>query len=104
MFHYRENTPTAPEIIQSYWDLHTETRDESGVLLTLPEHVLSFRLSGIQALLDEKQESASAMVGMQSWLDRVSRDVIDERNFTLAVKTQLICPSGSQCALDGHPS
>lgn len=41
MFHYRENTPTAPEVIQSYWDLHTETRDESGVLLTLPEHVLS---------------------------------------------------------------
>lgn len=30
------------------------------------------------------------------------RDVLDECDFTLAVKTQLIYPSGSQLTVDGH--
>jgi hypothetical protein len=43
------------------------------------------------------------MVKIQRWLSRVSRDVLDECDVTLAVRTQLIYPSGSQSAVDGNP-
>ncbi|KAK7967332.1 uncharacterized protein PG986_001609 [Apiospora aurea] len=47
--------------------------------------------------------ATSGLVAIQGWMSKHCRDVLDESDFTLAVKTQLIYPSGSQEALDGHP-
>ncbi|PYH95065.1 hypothetical protein BO71DRAFT_474570 [Aspergillus ellipticus CBS 707.79] len=74
-----------------------------GIMLTQPDHVLSSRLSGLQVTSDNHMESAQVMIPMQTWLDQFSRDVVDECDFALAVKTQLIYPSGTQLAVDGHP-
>ena len=43
------------------------------------------------------------MIKIQEWISKVSRDVIDEANSILAVRTQLIHPSGTQRTIDGHP-
>lgn len=43
------------------------------------------------------------MMGVQNWLDTSCRDILDESDFTLSTKTQLIYPSGPQAAVDGHP-
>lgn len=43
------------------------------------------------------------MVEIQQWLDESCRDILDESDFTLSAKTQLIYPSGPQTAVDGHP-
>lgn len=43
------------------------------------------------------------MIKMQQWLDRNARDVLDECDVSLAIRTQLIYPSGFQTAVDGHP-
>ena len=72
-------------------------------MLPQPDHILSFKLSGLQALADNRLATAGNMISVQSWLDRYFRTVIDECDFTLAVKTQLIYPSGTQLAVDGHP-
>jgi hypothetical protein len=74
-----------------------------GVILNAPEHVLSYKLSGMQHLADSKLEAAREMVQFQSWLTATCRDVLDESDFTLAVKTQLIYPSGPHISVDGHP-
>jgi hypothetical protein len=54
-------------------------------------------------MLDERMSEASVMLKVEAWLRRVCRDVLDESDFTLAVRTQLIYPSGSHTIVDGHP-
>lgn len=88
--------------LQLYEDLHQEILLGRGVVLNSPEHILSFRLSGLQSLVNESR-FARKMLDFQSWLDTTSRDVLDESDVSLAVKTQLIYPSGKQIAVDGHP-
>ncbi|KAA8641674.1 uncharacterized protein ATNIH1004_011810 [Aspergillus tanneri] len=64
---------------------------------------LSLAANGLQCLSDLRLESASRIISITDWLTRVCRVVVDESGFSLAVKTQLIYPSGSQLPLDGHP-
>lgn len=101
---FSRRSPTEPATIEDYRALHKQVLQSRGIILTLPEHVLSFRLSGFQCLSDSKINSSSAILSTDSWFTRTCRDVIDECDFSLAVKTQLIYPSGSQLPLDGHPN
>ncbi|KAF3192372.1 hypothetical protein TWF225_000621 [Orbilia oligospora] len=100
---FSRQTSTSPENIKAFHDIHLKILRSSGLMICLPEHTLSFMLSGLQRLSDGRIEEARPMVRLQSWLDKFSRDVLDESDFTLAVRTQLIYPSGSQKAFDGHP-
>ena len=43
------------------------------------------------------------MIKFQAQLDKYARDVFDESDVPLAIRTQLIYPSGSQVTIDGHP-
>ena len=46
---------------------------------------------------------AGRMMAFQGWLEHASRDLLDEADHTLAVRTQLIYPSGPETTVDGHP-
>ncbi|KAK6334542.1 hypothetical protein TWF730_003756 [Orbilia blumenaviensis] len=100
---FSRQTSTSPDVIQGFHDIHSKIMKSSGLMICLPEHTLSFMLSGLQRLSDGRIEEASPMIRLQGWLSKFSRDVLDESDFTLAVRTQLIYPSGSQKAFDGHP-
>ena len=100
---FSRKTPTDYDTIKLYGKLHMDIMKSSGVMLCLPEHILSFRLSGIQRLSDERQNEAKQMIQVDNWMKRSSRDVLDECDVTLAVRTQLIYPSGSLNTVDGHP-
>ncbi|KIW06394.1 uncharacterized protein PV09_02847 [Verruconis gallopava] len=100
---FSRRTQTNLNVLKLYSDLHYRTLHNSGVMLTIPEHVLSFKLSGFQHLVDGKLEEAREMIEFQSWLERHSRDVLDESDFSLSVKTQLIYPSGDLMPVDGNP-
>ena len=100
---FSRRTPTDHGTIKLYHDLHRETLRSSGIILALPEHALSFKLSGQQRLSDTCITEATPMLNIQSWLERICRDILDESDYTLAVRTQLIYPSGSQSTVDGHP-
>jgi len=101
--HFSRKTPTDLQTMRTFMDIHTGIMNVSGVIVAQPEHILSFRLSGIQRFSDSVIEEAKMMVKAQSWLDRVSRDVLDESDAILATRTQLIYPSGTQSVVDGHP-
>ena len=60
-------------------------------------------LSGQQRLSDGRIGDARPMIHLQKWLQTTCRDILDECDHTLAVRTQLIYPSGSQTVVDGHP-
>jgi hypothetical protein len=100
---FTRRSPTNTETLERYQALHRSTLESGGVMLCLPEHILSFKLSGLQRLADNQPQTAQQMVEIQQWLDKSSRDILDESDFTLSAKTQLIYPSGPQTAVDGHP-
>lgn len=100
---FSRRTSTTPDMLRLYAAHHKEILHNCGVILTTPEHILSYKLSGLQRLTDSKINEAREMVNFQSWLTDNCRDVLDESDFTLAVKTQLIYPSGPQISVDGHP-
>ncbi|KIW67043.1 hypothetical protein PV04_06320 [Phialophora macrospora] len=98
---FSRRTPYTADHLQAYAEIHGSILKCSGVIIALPEHLMSFMLSGQQRLLDRKVEEATRMIRLQRWLSRVSRDVFDESDFTMAVKTQLIYPSGPQVTVNG---
>ena len=101
---FSRRTSSELEVIDSFYRVHKDCLDNRGVILALPEHLLSFKLSGLQRILDEKVIEAKSMLKIQSWLSKTCRDVLDECDVSLAVKTQLIYPSGRQRMVDGHPN
>lgn len=100
---FSRRSPSTIDHLRLYSELHKEIRRECGVILTTSDHLLSYKLSGLQRLVDSKSEEARFMIGFQDELTKFSRDVIDESDFTLAVKTQLIYPSGPRIHVDGAP-
>lgn len=100
---YNRRTPTSSEMLHLYGSLHSETRQNCGFLLTTVDHILSFKLSGQQRLLDGNMDEARIMIRLQEQLTKGCRDIIDESDLSLGVKTQLIYPSGAQLAVDGAP-
>ncbi|KLU92347.1 hypothetical protein MAPG_11293 [Magnaporthiopsis poae ATCC 64411] len=100
---FSRRTKTTSQMLDLYARLHVDARDTRGVVLTSHEHILSFKLGGWQHLADGKTDLAAQMFKFELWLERQSRDVLDECDFTLSVKTQLNYPGGSQTAVDGQP-
>ncbi|XXH01214.1 hypothetical protein Hte_007568 [Hypoxylon texense] len=96
-------TPTKEEHIKLFHKIHHDIKKNCGIMICLPEHQMSFMLSGLQRVLDQQIPEANMMIRVQNWLKSCARDVLDECDHTLAVKTQLIYPSGSQATVDGHP-
>ncbi|KAG0648167.1 hypothetical protein D0Z07_5692 [Hyphodiscus hymeniophilus] len=100
---FSRKTSTQPDIIRSFFEIHKNIRKTSGVILGVPEHLLSFMLSGQQRLSDGLIPEAHIMISVQNWMIRHSRTILDECDYTLSMRTQLIYPSGSQKTVDGHP-
>ncbi|KAL8785599.1 MAG: hypothetical protein Q9213_003253 [Squamulea squamosa] len=101
---FSRKSPTDFESIKAYRELHRDILKSRGVLLALPEHLLSFQLSGLQELSNGHLSESISMIKLQAWFARKARDILDECDHMLAVKTQLIYPSGAQSPVDGHPN
>ncbi|KAL5619795.1 hypothetical protein FOVSG1_002017 [Fusarium oxysporum f. sp. vasinfectum] len=100
---FARRSPTDGQALELYHSLHKRTLASGGVMLCLPEHLLSFKLSGLQKLADKEAKKAQKMMNIQAWLESSSRDVLDESDLTLSSKTQLIYPSGTPTMIVGHP-
>ncbi|KAI0555746.1 hypothetical protein F4679DRAFT_3841 [Xylaria curta] len=100
---YSRRTSTKQEALDLYADLHYKTQRSHGIMLTCSEHLLSYKLFGWQKFVDSKKFTAEQMIKFQKWLDTNCRDVLDECDFTLSVKTQLNYPSGPELPVDFHP-
>lgn len=101
---FSRKSPTTTPNTDAYLNVHKQVCASRGIMVTLPEHLLSFKLSGIQCLSNGRNAEATKMLEAQDWLDRRSRDIIDEADVILAIQTQLIYPSGAQSTVDGHPT
>ncbi|KAF8729325.1 hypothetical protein RHS02_07821, partial [Rhizoctonia solani] len=87
--------------------LYEECMLQGGILLSQPEHILSFRLMGIDRLISscssKDTEVANTLRTTESWLHNHTRDVLDESDEILHVKYQLVYTVGEQQPLEDHP-
>ncbi|KAI9684828.1 MAG: hypothetical protein M1829_000203 [Trizodia sp. TS-e1964] len=100
---FSRKTPSNPTTIEAFYKIHKGILKSSGIILAQPEHLLSFKLSGVQQLSDSHISEGSLMVNVQKWLSKRARDLLDECDNILSLRTQLIYPSGTQKTVDGHP-
>lgn len=100
---FARRSPAKNYTLDRYHSIHQDVLRSGGVMLCLSEHILSFKLSGLQRLADGHLETATRMIQIQQWLDSFSRDILDESDLTLSTKNQLIYPSGPRTPVDGHP-
>jgi hypothetical protein len=75
---------------------------QRGVLLIQPEHILSFKLMAIEAVLDGRG-CANLLLETQEFFDKVSRDIVDESDENFSVKFELIYTMGSQRSIEFAP-
>ncbi|TLD29710.1 p-loop containing nucleoside triphosphate hydrolase protein [Venturia nashicola] len=77
---------------------------EKCVVLCQPEHILSFDLMGIEkSLAGADHALGSQLVKTQQWIDRNTRDLLDESDEILNVKFELVYTIGLQNAVDFSP-
>ncbi|KAI0290846.1 hypothetical protein B0F90DRAFT_1929161 [Multifurca ochricompacta] len=96
-------------VVKNIWNLYRRCITEGGVLVVQPEHMLSQKLMCIDALRTthddhEKFAIASELKEKQDWLDKVSRDILDESDEILHIRYQLVCTSGEPKPVEDHPN
>jgi hypothetical protein len=73
---------------------------DGAVLLVQPEHLLSFKLMGIERLMSAPtpadEQAARMLIDLQEWLSSKSRTVMDESDEICHVQYQLIYTAGVQ--------
>lgn len=84
-------------------ELFQECLETGGILLTQPEHVLSFELMGYERMLAGDTAVGEECLRIQSWLQWVTRDVLDESDELLSVKFELIYTIGNQMDIEFAP-
>lgn len=100
--------------------LYQDCMTSGGILLVQPEHILSFKLLGLEWLYNSEHirqtnvegtktnskndgEVARLLLGAQRWLDQYSRDILDESDEILNVKHELIYTIGNPAPIENHP-
>ncbi|KAF5344594.1 hypothetical protein D9758_013920 [Tetrapyrgos nigripes] len=93
-------TSSTLDKIQSLFRECMETR---GVLIAQPEHILSYRLMGIDRILHGSGLTRQ-LTDSYRWLSSHSRDILDESDEILHNRYQLVYTIGKQKHLEEHPN
>jgi len=96
-------TKLGPETPQHLMQLYEDCMQQGGVLLTLPEHLNSFRLMGNDSLSAGKTQIANDLLRVQKWLDHNCHDVMDESDELLKPAYELVYTNGQPRLLSGAP-
>jgi hypothetical protein len=74
-----------------------------GVVLAQPEHILSFKLMGLEQLMIGQGETASSLLKTQEMFEKYARDIVDESDENFSPHFELVYTMGSQQAIDFAP-
>lgn len=98
---FARDTPFDEAMLDQLRQIYLECKRTKGVLVVLPEQVLSFRLVGLD-LMEGNPTLAHQAISLERWLQIKSRNIIDESDEVLDPKFQLVYTVGSQQTVDGH--
>ena len=99
---FLRRTPLDLAIVENLGKIYSDCMKSRGVLIALPEHVLSFRLMGLERLTRDRALS-QRLLSTEAWLQQYCRDVLDESDELLDTRFQLVYTVGSQQMMDGSP-
>lgn len=98
--------------------LYEECLQSGGILLIQPEHMLSFKLVGLEWLYNSTEnkkvdqsegdraregETAGMLLDTQRWLEENSWDILDESDEIMNVRNELIYTIGGSKHIENHP-
>ncbi|KAL4796142.1 hypothetical protein BDV19DRAFT_398433 [Aspergillus venezuelensis] len=86
------------DLINKLEEIYQKCQNERGVLMVLPEQLLSFKLVG----LDLTSDAADRLVQLEQSIQDSCRTIIDESDEVLDPKFQLIYTQGNQQNVDGE--
>ncbi|KAF3121032.1 hypothetical protein TWF594_003462 [Orbilia oligospora] len=95
------NVKLSKDRIGTIRKFYEDCMKSGAIILTLPEHILSFKLMRIEKALQEQQEISEPLMACQEWLSKNSRDILDESDEILHIRYQLIYTMGNQLTLEG---
>ncbi|KAH0034044.1 hypothetical protein KCU78_g2340, partial [Aureobasidium melanogenum] len=97
---FSRKTKISHETIQGITGVFNDYRVHRGVMVVLPEEILSMKLMSREKIVSDNC-LASSILELQRLFKTYCRDVIDESDEILGTRSQLIYPVGSQHMLDG---
>lgn len=109
IFHlpFSRNLVVTESLVNKMRTLYETCMRVGGVLVIQPEHILSFKLIGLDYLISRSRSPNAALAislwESQRWISTLSRDVLDESDELLHARYQLIYTVGLQQPVDGHP-
>ncbi|KAF2477189.1 uncharacterized protein BDR25DRAFT_371170 [Lindgomyces ingoldianus] len=74
-----------------------------GILLVQPEHILSFKLMGIECYESGRENIGRVLMDLQHFFNLHSRDIVDESDENFSVKFELVYTMGIQSAIELSP-
>lgn len=80
-----------------------ECMKNGGIMLVQPEHILSFKLMGLESMILGKEQIGRALLSTQDFFDESSRDIVDESDENFSVKFELIYTMGMQRWIEFSP-
>ncbi|KAI0122018.1 hypothetical protein F4814DRAFT_445966 [Daldinia grandis] len=78
-------------------------KKNGGIFLMQPEHILSFKLMGIECILAGKEAIGRTLVQSQGYLNANARDIVDESDENFSVKFELVYTMGTQRPTEYSP-
>ncbi|KAI1385560.1 uncharacterized protein F4822DRAFT_432413 [Hypoxylon trugodes] len=91
------------EEVRAMNKLFEDCKENGGVFLVQPEHILSFKLMGIECILTGKEQVGRALVKSQGVLNACTRDIVDESDENFSVKFELVYTMGTQRPTEHSP-
>ena len=92
-----------PDKAQSIQNMYKTCALTGGILLVQPEHARSFELMCIEKSLENCRESRRILIETQLWLNKNARDILDESDEILSVRSELVYTMGVQRPIDLSP-
>lgn len=80
--------------------LLVDCKNEGGVWLAQPEHLLSLQLKELESTLSNSLSVAGCLRETRQFLDSCSRDVVDESDENFSVKFELVYTLGEQRSIE----
>ena len=99
---FSRRTQLDGSVVEDLQSIYEDCKQNRGILVALPEHILSFRLMGRERFSNDLP-LATRLLKVENWLELNCRDVLDESDEILDVRSQLVYTVGSQEMLDGQP-
>ncbi|OTA75927.1 hypothetical protein M434DRAFT_383777 [Hypoxylon sp. CO27-5] len=92
-----------PTEMQMMKTMFKSCKRNGGIFLVQPEHILSFKLMGIECILTGNEGIGRTLVQTQGYLNKYTRDIVDESDENFSVKFELVYTMGTQRATEHSP-